>query len=188
LAALQIVNRYKGPVFTDRVGRMKVEEVKLRYEDGFKPVQPARYPVPYHYQERLATNLRKLKAEDVIERVNPAEPVDCILNIAISEKKAQGSIYMNVDARPYNKGAKHTRYHVTTPQEARHKLKGAKVFSEFDMGNGFHQVQQPGDLPVAPGAAPNEVAVLWPDQQLRDLPPQSHQGVRGTWGGVHHNP
>ena len=140
--------------------------------------------MPYHYQERLATHLRKLKAEDVIERVNPAEPVDCILNIAISEKKAQGSIYMNVDARPYNKGAKHTRYHVTTPQEARHKLKGAKVFSEFDMGNGFHQVQQPGDLPVAPGAAPNEVAVLWPDQQLRDLPPQSHQGVRGTWGGA----
>ena len=76
----------------------------------------------------------------MIKRVNPAEPVDCILNIAISEKKTQGSIRMNIDARPYNKGAKHTRYHVTTPQEARHKLKGAKVFSEFDMGNGFHQV------------------------------------------------
>ena len=47
---------------------------------------------------------------------------------------------MNIDARPYNKGAKHTRYHLITPQEARHKLKGAKVFSEFDMGNGFRQV------------------------------------------------
>jgi hypothetical protein len=52
----------------------------------------------------------------------------------------QGSIRMNIDARPYNKGAKHTRYHFAPPQEARHKLKGAKVFSEFDMGNGFHQV------------------------------------------------
>ena len=127
-------------MFTDRLGRMKVEAVKLRYEDGFKPVQPARYPVPYHYQERLGTHLKNLKAEGVIERVNPAEPVDCILNIAISEKKTQGSMRMNIDARPYNKGAKQTRYHVTTPQEARHKLKGAKVFSEFDMGNGFHQV------------------------------------------------
>ena len=45
---------------------------------------------------------------------------------------------MNINARPYNEGANHMRYHVTTPQEARHKLKGAKVFSEFDMGNGFH--------------------------------------------------
>ena len=47
---------------------------------------------------------------------------------------------MNIDERPYNKGAKHTRYHVTMPQDARHKLKGAKVFSEFDTGNGFNQV------------------------------------------------
>ena len=143
--ANQIVNRYKGPVFMDRVGRMIVEAVKIRYEDGFKPVQLARYPVPYHYQERLAIHLRKLEAEGVVKRVNPAEPVDCILNIAISEKKTQGSIRMNIDARPYNKGAKHTRYHVTAPQEARHKLKGAKVFSEFDMGNSFHQVPLAAD-------------------------------------------
>ena len=68
--ANQIVNRYKGPVFTDRVGRMKVKEVELRYEDGFKPVQPARYQVLYHYRERLATHLRKLEAEGLVERVN----------------------------------------------------------------------------------------------------------------------
>ena len=94
----------------------------------------------YHYQERLATHLRKLEAEGVVERVKPAEPVDCILNIAILEKKTLGSVRMNIDPRPYNKGAKHTRYQVTTPQEATHELKGAKVFSEFDMGNVFHQV------------------------------------------------
>ena len=138
--ATKIVNGYKGSVFTDRVGKMKIEAVELKFEDGFKPVQRARYPVLYHYRERLATHLRKLEAEGVVEKVNPAEPIDCILNIAISEKKTLGSICMNIDARPYNKEAKHTRYHVTTPQEARHQLKGAKVFSEFDMGNGFHQV------------------------------------------------
>ena len=73
-------------------------------------VKPARYTVPYHYQERPATHLRKLKAVGVVEKVNPAEPDNCILNNAISEKKTQGSIRMNIDARPYNKGAKHTRY------------------------------------------------------------------------------
>ena len=45
----------------DRVGTMKVEEVEFRNEDGFKLVQPARYPVPYHYQERQPTHLRKLE-------------------------------------------------------------------------------------------------------------------------------
>ena len=92
--------------------------------------------------------LEKLKAEGVSEKVNPAEPVDCNLNIAISEKKAQGSSRMNIGARHYNKGAKRTRYHVTTPQEARHKLKGDEVYSKFDKGKGFHQV---------PLAAPSQV-------------------------------
>ena len=57
------------------VGKLKV--VELKYKAGFKAVQPARYPVPYHYQERLATQLRKVEAEGVVEKVNPAEPADC---------------------------------------------------------------------------------------------------------------
>ena len=71
----------------DRVGRMKVKPVKLRYELGFKPVHPARYPVSYHYQERLTTQLKQLIKDDVIQKVNPVEGIDCILNMAISEKK-----------------------------------------------------------------------------------------------------
>ena len=47
---------------------------------------------------------------------------------------------MNIDARPLNTGAKHTKYHITTPQEIRHELNGASVFSEIDMGNGYHQI------------------------------------------------
>ena len=47
---------------------------------------------------------------------------------------------MYIDARPLNKGAKHTKYHVPTPQEVRHRLEGAKVFTELDLGNGFHQI------------------------------------------------
>ena len=119
---------------------MKVPPVQLQYEPGFRPTQPAHYPVPYHYQDRLGVHLKKLTKEDIIEDVHPAEPVDCILNLAISEKKTQGSIRMNIDARPYNKGTKHTKYHVPTPQEVRHQLEGARVFSELDMGNAFHQV------------------------------------------------
>ena len=33
-----------------------------------------------------------------------------------------------------------TQFHVQTPQEIRHELKEAKVFSEMDMGWGFHQL------------------------------------------------
>ena len=41
---------------------------ELKYENGTTQVQPARYTTPHHYQERLATHLRKLEAEGVVER------------------------------------------------------------------------------------------------------------------------
>ena len=37
------------------------------------------------------------------------KPVDGNSNIASSEKKTQGSLRMNIDARLYNKEARHTR-------------------------------------------------------------------------------
>ena len=138
--AAHIVHEYTGSVFTDRIGNMQVPPIVLQYERGFKPTQPPRYSVPYHYQDKLAAHLQQLTKEGVIEDVHPAEPIDCILNLSISEKKTKGSIRMNIDARPLNKGAKHTKYHVPLPQEVRHQLEGARVYSELDMGNAFHQV------------------------------------------------
>ena len=43
-------------MFTDRVGRMKIEAVRLRYEDGYEPVQPARYQVRAPENLKLAGN------------------------------------------------------------------------------------------------------------------------------------
>ena len=69
--ANQIVDRYTGPVFTDKVRKMKMAAVELKYMAGFKVVQPAHYLVPYHYQERLATHLIKLKKDGVITLPSP---------------------------------------------------------------------------------------------------------------------
>jgi hypothetical protein len=144
---MKIVKGFMGSVFTDKIGHMKTNPVRLQYKAGFQAVQPRRYGVPYHYQDRLGAHLDKLKAEGIIEDVDPAEVVDIVLNVAISEKKAArgtardaGPIRMNIDARPMNVGARQTKYHVITPQEVRHQLQGANVFTEMDMGNGFHQV------------------------------------------------
>ena len=80
-AANNIVQEYAGLVFTDRIGNMKIPPVTLQYYIGFRPTQPQRYPVPYHYQDKLTEHLAKLKEEGIIEVVNPAKPVDCILNL-----------------------------------------------------------------------------------------------------------
>ena len=96
---------------------MKIKPVKLEYERGFRPIQPPRFAVPYHYHERLSRHLQKLREDGVIE------DVDCFLNIALSEKK-NGDMRMNIDARPLNKGAKMTKYHITNPSggQAHHQV------------------------------------------------------------------
>ena len=55
--------------------------------------------------------------------------------------KKSGDTRMNIDNRPMNPRMKRTKYHVLTPQEIRHDLKEATVFSEMDMGWGFHQLE-----------------------------------------------
>jgi hypothetical protein len=156
--AWSIVNAYRDTVFGPGVGEIKMEPVRLEHEEGFRPVQPQRRSVPYHYRGRLTAHLDMMKREGVIEDVDPKEPIDAVLNLVITDKKAAGEIRMNVDATPLNKGAKMTKYHVKTAAEVRHELEGAAYFSELDMGYGFHQV------PLSPDTA--KLAVF-----------QSHQGL-----------
>ena len=72
--AWRLVDKYTGPVFSHTIGRMRIPPVALQYKVGFRAIQPPRYPVPNHYQDRMEVHLRKLKKESVIEDVNPAEP------------------------------------------------------------------------------------------------------------------
>ena len=84
---MAVVDKFKGTAISDKIGKVRVKPVKLEHEQGFRPVQPPRFAVPYHYQERLSKHLEKLREDGVIEDVDPREPIDCILNIALSEKK-----------------------------------------------------------------------------------------------------
>ena len=96
----------------------------------------------------LTAHLRNMRRDGVIEDVDLAEKVDCVLNITILEKKTQGTIRMNIDMQPMNEGALHTKYHVPLPQEVRHQLAGATLFLELDMGNRFHQIQMSADSQI----------------------------------------
>ena len=115
--AMKIVHKNTGPVFSDQTGLMKISPVKLEYEEGFVPTQSHRQIIPYAYQPKLSAHLRNLRRDKVITDVDPSEPIDCILNVTICEKKMEGEIRMNINMRPMNKGSKHTKYHILLPQE-----------------------------------------------------------------------
>ena len=138
---LQLVDEFKGTVFTNKIGCMKTSPVVLDFDPKFKPTQPPFRPIPIHYREKISEHLQKLREEGVITDVDPRKPYECVMNTVITEKTTPGEVRMNIDATPQNPGMKRTKYHVKTPQEIRHDLDGATIFSECDMGHGFHQVE-----------------------------------------------
>ena len=137
---MSIVEEFQGSVFTGHIGKIKTEPIHLDYDQKFKPTQPPYHPTPLHYRDKLSKHLEHLREEGVITDVDPRQTYDCVLNVVISEKATPGEIRMNIDNVPMNKGMKRTKFHVKLPQNIRHELEGAKIFSEMDMPHGFHQL------------------------------------------------
>ena len=54
------VDKFKGTAISDKIGKVKVKPVRLEYEQGFRPIQPPGFAVPYRYQELLSKHLQKL--------------------------------------------------------------------------------------------------------------------------------
>ena len=135
-----LVEKYRDLVFDDnKVGCLKIEPIHLEYDKDFKPKQQPFRNIPFHYQEDVSNLLDFLRKQGVITDVDPRNSYDCVMNVVITDKK-NGQIRMNIDNTPRNPGMQRTKFHVQTPQEIRHELKEATVFSEMDMGWGFHQL------------------------------------------------
>ena len=67
-----------------------MDPVVLEHEPGFKPIQPPRRSVPYHYRKPLSKHLDLMRREGVIEDVDPNKPIDCVMNAVITNKKKRG--------------------------------------------------------------------------------------------------
>jgi hypothetical protein len=138
---LDITEEYIGTVFHNKkVGQLQRKPAHLDFNENFKPTQQNYRPISLHYREKLSKLLKFLREEDVIEDVDPNNTYDCILNVVITDKN-DGDIRMNIDATTLNEGMSRTKYHIQTAQEIRHELKEATMFSEMDMGWGYHQLE-----------------------------------------------
>ena len=137
---IELVERYKGSVFDDaKIGLMKIPPIHLDYDPSHHPKQPTFRNVPVYYQDKVSELLQFLREQEVITDVDPRKSYDCVMNVVITDK-ANSNIRMNIDNTPRNPGLKRTKFHVQTPQEIRHELKEAKIFTEMDMGWAYHQV------------------------------------------------
>ena len=133
---MSLVEKFKGLVFSqNKIGKLKTPPIHLEYDQTFQPIQPMFRNVPIHYQPQVSELLEFLCNEGVVTDVDPRKSYDCVMNVVITDKW-NGNIHMNIDNTPMNAGMKQTKFH-----EIRHELKKAKIFSEMDMGWGYHQIE-----------------------------------------------
>ena len=138
----KLIDRFKGLVFSEKkIGKVQMKPIHLEVEPDYIPPQPQFHNTPIHYQKQLSEHLQFLREQKAITDIDPSEShtYDCVMNTVITDKK-DGQIRMNLDTTPWNPGMKRTKFHVQTPQEIRHELKEAKIFTEMDMGWAYHQL------------------------------------------------
>ena len=73
----------------------------------------------------------------VLKRVD--QPTDWVHNLVIFEKK-NGALHLCLDPRDLNKVVKREHYKIPIIQDVSSHLAGKKIFSTFDLKDGFWQI------------------------------------------------
>ena len=93
------VSRKPSSYWSEGCGKNEFPSLALEQKLSSTKQEVSLTRVPYHNQELLSKHLQKLPDDVVIKDVDPRELLECILNIALSEKKNK-DILMNIDVRP----------------------------------------------------------------------------------------
>ena len=94
---------------------------------------------PFHQQQKVAKEIAKLEAADVIEKVSG--PTEWVSRIVTPPKpKKPEEIRLCVDMRAANKAILRTRHVTPTLDELITQFNGATIFSKIDLRSGYHQL------------------------------------------------
>ena len=100
-AVASIISEYS--CLFDGIGKHKHAKVKIRVDESVTPVNGK---IPYHYQDKVKGELRKLEDAGVIEAVPEEEPTSGISALAKQPKKTEEEICICVYTRKPNKAMK----------------------------------------------------------------------------------
>ena len=133
----KVVDRF--PKLWTGIGCLKGVEVKLHIDKSVPPVAVRHNRVPFHQQQKVAKEIAKLEAADVIEKVSG--PTEWVSRIVTPPKpKKPEEIRLCVDMRAANKAILRTRHVTPTLDELITQFNGATIFSKIDLRSGYHQL------------------------------------------------
>ncbi|XP_064463094.1 uncharacterized protein K02A2.6-like [Ornithodoros turicata] len=123
-------------LFDGRPGlaRNYVHRVTVRH--NVAPVTSKLRRLPQTVREKVSEELRRLEADDIIERITASEWVSPIVVV----KKKNGNIRLCVDLREANKAVVPDCFPLPHTEELLNALSGAKRFTKLDLASAYHQV------------------------------------------------
>ncbi|CAI6369196.1 unnamed protein product [Macrosiphum euphorbiae] len=114
------------------------DEYSIQLKPNAIPVTNVPHRVPINIQDKLKCELDRLVSEKIIREIN--EPTEWVNRLVIVEKK-NGSMRLCLDPRDLNENIIHEYCVIPTLSDLSSKLKNARVFSVFDLKDGFWQIK-----------------------------------------------
>ena len=108
--------------------------VYLDIDETVQLVQMPLRRLPISVQEKVAAELRRLEALDVIAPIT--EPTPWVSDQLVITK-VNGDIRISIDPTTLNRALKRPTYYMSTVGDALPLLSGVNVFSSVDMKDGF---------------------------------------------------
>ena len=96
------------------------------------------WKIAVHRKPKLKEALDNLTKKDVISQVD--KPTDWLSHL-VCTSKTNGELRMCLDPEHLNKALKRKRYHLPVLREMLPDIAHAKVFSTFDLRNGYWHVK-----------------------------------------------
>ena len=121
------------------LGKLKGYTVKLNIDENAIPHAQPQRRVPFHVRNKVATAIKELVREGIIEPVPEDSPSQWVSPIVVVPKK-DSSVRLCVDMRMPNKAIKRVRYPVPTINDINVILNGARYFSKLDLNQAYHQL------------------------------------------------
>ena len=131
-ATTDILSRYSD-VFDDEIGTFR-DAVHLTPDPDVKPIVINKCRVLTNLKSRVCTKIKEMEKQKIIAKVE--EPTDWVSRLVVAIKKS-GDLRICIDPRELNKAVGRELYPLPVIDDILPELTNAKVFSSFDLKNGY---------------------------------------------------
>lgn len=120
------------------LGSLPGGPVKLTLEPDAQPVVCPARTIPEALKQKVKDTLDKHVANGTMAVVD--RPTDWVNQMAVVQKKS-GEVRICIDPRPLNMKLKREHHKLPVLDDILPKLSGAKIFSTYDLKNGYHHLE-----------------------------------------------